>query len=210
MATQMLSEEQVQQLEALLRSMRRRTAKTIAGILILAMTLGIAIFAVLSSRYDADATVHNASSIASLNRELSIERQQSDEQARLYGQFLQDFTAEQDYVCRIAAAFAVENGLEPPKAGLCTVTLPTPRPTPSPAPSTAPPRTTAPPARAAPTRAATPAPTASETSVPTPTPLIRLPLPTLPILGLPHAAGRSCGLLEKVLELTRGHRNCKP
>lgn len=209
MATQMLSEEQVEQVEALLRSVRRRTAKTIAGILILAMTLGIAIYAVLSSRYDADATLHNASSIASLSRELTIERQQSDEQARLYGQFLQDFTAEEDYVCRIAAAFAVQNGLEPPRAGLCTVTLPTPRPSPTPS-SVALPRATPAPSHGAPTRAPqTLAPTATDTPVPTPTPLIRFPLPSLPVLGSPssHASARSCGLLERLLDLAQG--KCK-
>lgn len=57
----------------------------------------------------------------------------SQQQAIIFNNFFTEFLAEQNYLCRIASARAINSGLESPPAGICDVTL-GPRAPPSPAP----------------------------------------------------------------------------
>lgn len=207
-----LTDEKVEELENVLRLVKRATPFLIAVALLLVVTLALTSFGFVRANQD-DAAIR------ALSREAAANQQQAKDAQR----FLSDFLNEENYVCQISGAYAVHAGLPTPKPGECAVKLPTPRPSATPAPTAtaAPPRSTAPAPRTAtpstPARAAPPAeshPTPHASPKPTATPLIMLPsLPPLPLFSLPPLSRggvakskRHCGLLDGIIAELHGRR----
>lgn len=210
-----VTDDQVEELESVLRLVKHAAPFLIGLAILLVVTLGITSYGFVQAR-------NNDEAIKALSREAAANQQQAKDAQR----FLSDFLNEENYVCQISGAYAMRAGLPTPKPGQCVVKLPTPRPTPStPAASPAPlPRTsgapgaarTAPPSSAPPRAVTTPPdPTAALPPTPTASPLIRLPsLP--PLLSLPPSSStrasaksaRHCGLVDAVIDTLLHGRRC--